>query len=98
MSSTGGAQMSSTSEELRSVGFAAERFQVSTGTVRNWIEKGYIRAVRLPSGHHKLPDSEISKLLSKMFELPTQLEEESLEPAPRRRRQEVPPDEWGPAI
>lgn len=90
--------MSTIDEELRSVGFAAEQLQVSTGTVRNWIDKGYLRAVRLPSGHRKLPESEISRLLSKMFELPTQLEEESLEPAPRRRRQEVPPDEWGPAI
>ena len=90
--------MSTIDEELRSVGFAAEQLRVSTGTVRNWIDKGYLRAVRLPSGHRKLPESEISKLLSKMFELPTQLEEESLEPAPRRRRQEVPPDEWGPAI
>lgn len=90
--------MSTIEEELRSVGFAAEQFQVSPGTVRNWIDKGYLRAVRLPSGHRKLPESEISKMLSKMFELPSQLEEESLEPAPRRRRQEMEPDEWGPAI
>ena len=84
--------------KLVSVGDAAGRLQVSTGTVRNWIAKGYIRAVRLPSGHRKLPESEISKLLTKMFELPTQLDEESIEPAPRRQRQEMPPDEWGPAV
>lgn len=84
--------------KLLSVGDAADQLQVSSGTVRNWIDKGYIHAVRLPSGHRKLPEAEISKLLSKMFELPTQLEEESIEAAPRRRRQEMPPDEWGPAV
>ena len=84
--------------KLLSVGDAADQLQVSPGTVRNWIDKGYIHAVRLPSGHRKLPESEISKLLTKMFELPTQLEEESIEPAPRRQRQEMPQDEWGPAV
>ena len=90
--------MSNIGEELRSVGYAAEQLQVSTGTVRNWIAKGYLRAVQLPSGHRKLPESEISGMLARIFELPSQLDEESAEAAPRRQRQDMPPDEWGPAI
>lgn len=84
--------------KLLSVGQAAEQLQISAGTVRNWIDKGYITGVRLPSGHRKIPESEVTKLLTRMFEIPSQLDEESSEPAPRRRRQEVPPDEWGPAV
>lgn len=62
--------MSSIGEELRSVGFAAEQFQVSTGTVRNWIAKGYIRAVSLPSGVRRIPDSEINRLVTEIFAIP----------------------------
>ncbi len=61
-------------QELRSVGFAAKRFQVSTGTVRNWIAKGYVKAVSLPSGVRRIPDSEINRLLSEMFSLPAPFE------------------------
>lgn len=62
--------MGSTGEELRSVGFAAERFQVSTGTVRNWISKGYVKAVSLPSGVRRIPESEIDRLVAEIFALP----------------------------
>lgn len=55
-------------QNLLSVGEAGERLQVSPGTVRNWISKGYIRAVRLPSGHRKVFEHEISTLLGEMFE------------------------------
>ena len=57
----------SISQELRSVGYAAEQFQVSTGTVRNWMAKGYVKAVSLPSGVRRIPDSEINRLLAEMF-------------------------------
>jgi excisionase family DNA binding protein len=86
------------SMKLVSVGVAADRLQVSASTVRNWIDKGYINGVRLPSGHRKLPEAEVDRLRASIFRLPVQLEEEPSEPAPRRRRQELPPDEWGPAI
>ena len=66
--------MSSISEELRSVGFAAEQFQVSTGTVRNWIAKGYVKAVSLPSGVRRIPESEINRLMTEMFSLPKPFE------------------------
>jgi hypothetical protein len=94
----GGEHMSVISQELRSVGYAAEQLHVSPGTVRNWIAKGYLRAVVLPSGHKRLPDSEINRMVARMFELPSQLDEESVEPAPRRQRGEMSPDEWGPAV
>ncbi|MBK5227024.1 MAG: hypothetical protein JJE05_00755 [Actinobacteria bacterium] len=66
--------MSSISEELRSVGFAAEQFQVSTGTVRNWIAKGYVKAVSLPSGVRRIPETEIVRLVTEMFSLPKPVE------------------------
>ena len=62
--------MSGIGEELRSVGFAAEQFQVSSGTVRNWIAKGYLKAVALPSGVRRIPESEIDRLVAEMFSLP----------------------------
>lgn len=66
--------MSTIDQELRSVGFAAEQFQVSTGTVRNWIAKGYVKAVSLPSGVRRIPESEINRLLTEMFSLPKPFE------------------------
>lgn len=84
--------------KLLSVGDAAEQLQISPGTVRNWIDKGYIAGVRLPSGHRKVPESEIAKLLTRMFEIPAQLDEDVVAPPPRRRGRRVEPDEWGPAV
>lgn len=66
----GGGKVSSLSEELRPVGYAAEKFQVSTGTVRNWIAKGYVKAVSLPSGVRRIPESEINRLVTEIFALP----------------------------
>lgn len=87
-----------TGSKLLSVGEAAEQLQMSSGTVRNWMDKGYINGVRLPSGHRKIPESEVVKLLTRMFEIPSQLEEENIAPSPRRRGRPVEPDEWGPGI
>jgi excisionase family DNA binding protein len=84
--------------KLLSVGEAAKQLQISSGTVRNWIAKGYIAGVRLPSGHRKVPESEVTKLLTRMFELPSQLDEDIVAATPRRRGRRVEPDEWGPAV
>ena len=87
-----------TGSRLLSVGDAAEQLQISPGTVRNWIDKGYIAGVRLPSGHRKVPESEVTRLLTRIFEIPTQLDEEPVSAAPRRPGLPVEPDEWGPGI
>jgi excisionase family DNA binding protein len=76
---------------------ASERLHVSTSTIRNWIDKGYITAVRFPSGVRRLPEDEVERLASQLFELAPFIEENDA-PAPRRRREEIEPDEWGTAV
>jgi excisionase family DNA binding protein len=87
-----------TEGSLLSMGQAAKQLHVSSGTVRNWIEKGYISAVRYPSGQRRIPESEVTKLLTRMFEIPSQLDEEVVASPPRHRGRRVEPDEWGPAV
>lgn len=83
--------------ELMTMKGAAERLQVSTSTIRNWIDKGYISAVRFPSGVRRLPQEEVDRLATQLFEVAPFVEETD-DPAPRRRREEIKPDEWGTAV
>jgi excisionase family DNA binding protein len=84
-------------EDMLSTGEAAQRFHVSSGTVRNWIEKGYIEAVHFPSGQRRVPRSEVERLCRAMFEFPHPdgVEEE---PVRHRPRQPLEPGDWGVAI
>lgn len=84
-------------DRLFSLRESAEKLGVSNGTVRNWIDKGYIRAVHYPSGVRKVPETEINRLLERMFTF-APADQEATEVAPRRRRQEIEPEEWGPAF
>lgn len=84
-------------DRLFSLRDSAEKLGVSYGTVRNWIDKGYISAVHYPSGVRKVPETEIDRLLERMFAF-APAEQESEEVAPRRRRRELEPDEWDPAF
>lgn len=72
--------------------------EISLATVQHWIDRGYIRAVRLPNGYEEWPAVEVTRLLTRMFEVPAQLDEALIELAPRRRGRAVRPDEWGPAF
>ena len=42
---------------------AARVFSVKPQTIRRWIEAGQIKAVTLPSGHFRIPQAEIERLL-----------------------------------
>jgi molybdopterin-binding protein len=42
---------------------AAERLGVSYPTIKQWIYKGSIRTVRTDGGHHRVPESEVDRLL-----------------------------------
>jgi putative resolvase len=42
---------------------AAELLNVSRQTIWTWIKRGKIRAVKLPSGQYRIPDSEIVRIL-----------------------------------
>lgn len=76
-----------------SVGQAAEELGVTGATIRNWITKGYLRAARLPSGHHRIPEREVERLLSRMFDFG----EPQKETAPVVAAKAVASDEeWGP--
>jgi molybdopterin-binding protein len=48
---------------MLSVRDAAERLGVSYPTVKQWIYKGSLRTVRTEGGHHRVPESEVERLL-----------------------------------
>jgi excisionase family DNA binding protein len=41
---------------------AAHELGVHENTIRNWVEKGILKAVRLPSGHRRLDPAEVDNL------------------------------------
>jgi excisionase family DNA binding protein len=63
-------------KELLSVGQAADQLDVSPSTVRNWVEKGYIHAFRLPSGVRRIPQEEITRLVQDYFRFAPAIEGE----------------------
>ena len=42
---------------------AAEKLGVCVKTVRRWCDTGRIKCVRLPSGHRRIPEEEVEKIL-----------------------------------
>jgi excisionase family DNA binding protein len=40
----------------------AEEFGVHENTIRNWIKRGIITAIKLPSGVRRIPTSEVTRL------------------------------------
>src|SRR6202167_4980752 len=51
------------SEELLKLRDAALQLGVSFPTIKQWIYKKKIRSVRTAGGHHRIPQSEVDKLL-----------------------------------
>ena len=51
------------SEPLLKVRDAALELQISFPTIKQWIYKRKIRSVRTAGGHHRIPQSEIDRLL-----------------------------------
>ena len=43
---------------------AAERLGVSYSAFKQWIYKGQVRTVRTGGGHHRVPDTEVDRLLA----------------------------------
>jgi len=62
---------------MLSVRDAAARLGVSYPTIKQWIYKGSVRTVRTEGGHHRVPESEVDRLLARRGALPPV--------APRRR-------------
>jgi molybdopterin-binding protein len=51
---------------------AARLLSISSPTLKHWIQRGRIRAVRTPGGHYRVPQSEVRRLsgMSKAEGLP----------------------------
>lgn len=62
---------------------AAADLGVHENTVRNWIDRGYLRGYRLPSGHRRLPETEVIRLIGEVFAVPTSIEEDCPTAAPK---------------
>lgn len=52
-------------ERLLRTGEVAEMLGVDRHTVIRWVREGKIRAIRLPSGRHRIPESEVRKILER---------------------------------
>lgn len=75
-----------------------EQNKVTLEMVERWMAEGHIQSVRLPADYRERPESEITALLIRMFELPSQLDEDSSLETPGRKGRRLNPEEWGPAI
>ncbi|MEM2835673.1 MAG: helix-turn-helix domain-containing protein [Candidatus Bathyarchaeia archaeon] len=51
------------SEKLLRPREVCERLGVSYSTLRRWIEAGYIKAIRTVGGKHRVPESEVRRIL-----------------------------------
>jgi molybdopterin-binding protein len=51
------------SEELLRLRDAALQLGISFNTIKQWIYKNKIRSLRTAGGHHRIPESEVDKLL-----------------------------------
>jgi molybdopterin-binding protein len=49
---------------LLTVREAATRLGVSYSTLKQWVYKGSVRTVRTGGGHHRVPESEVDRLLA----------------------------------
>ena len=50
-------------EQLLKLGDAALQLGISFPTIKQWIYKKKIRSVKTAGGHHRIPESEVDKLL-----------------------------------
>ncbi|MHA1280017.1 MAG: helix-turn-helix domain-containing protein, partial [Candidatus Helarchaeota archaeon] len=50
-------------EKLYRIGKAAQQLGVSIQTLRNWIYSGKIQTLRTAGGEHRIPESEIRRIL-----------------------------------
>lgn len=48
------------------IGKVAEKCGVSTGTIRDWVKKGYIKCDRTPGGTRIFREEEVEALLSRI--------------------------------
>ena len=49
---------------------AASRLGVAYSTLKHWIYKGSVRTVRTDGGHHRVPETEVARLLAQRDAMP----------------------------
>lgn len=54
--------MNSEESELIKIGVAAKELGVNRATLRDWVEKGLIGCIVLPTGHRRFKRSDIEKI------------------------------------
>ncbi len=64
---------------------AAERLGISYPTIKQWIYKGSIRTVRTEGGHHRVPETEIDRLIARRSSSDSGHAGGSSRPSPGRR-------------
>lgn len=62
---------------------AAKRLGVHENTIRNWIDRGVLKAARLPSGVRRIALSDVEKLEAEIFGAPTSFVEMPMKRAPK---------------
>ena len=50
-------------DRLLRVSEAGALLRLSDGSVRDWLAKGYLQEVRLPSGQRRIPQSQVEAVL-----------------------------------
>lgn len=68
---------------------AAERLGVHENTIRNWIDRGVMHGVKLPTGTRRLPTAELERLEREMFAMPSSVPPERVVSAPKPALLEV---------
>jgi molybdopterin-binding protein len=51
---------------LLTVRAAAEQLGVAYSTLKRWVHSGQVRTIRTEGGHHRVPDAELERLLTRM--------------------------------
>ena len=65
---------------IRSV---AKRLGVHENTIRNWIDRGILRAVKLPTGTRRVALKDVENLEASIFAAPTSFREMPMKRAPK---------------
>jgi excisionase family DNA binding protein len=52
-------------ERLLKIGEASQMLNLSPQTLRDWVDRGWIECVRLPSGHRRFRESDIKEIIYK---------------------------------
>lgn len=61
----------------------AMRLNVHENTIRNWVDKGILKARRLPTGTRRIPAAEVDRMERQMFEMPSSLYDQPTTPMPK---------------